>query len=43
MFKNKILITQLDKERILNLLKEGYSLNSNKYLSQVFEKEIKSI
>ncbi len=43
MLKNKILITQLDKERILNLLKEGYCLSSDKYLSQVFEKEIKKI
>lgn len=41
MLKNKIVITKLDQERILKLLKEGYSLNSNQYLSQVFEKEIK--
>ena len=43
MLKNKILITQLDKERILKLLKEGYNLNSNQSLSQIFEKEIKKV
>ena len=41
MLKNNALITELDKERILKLLKEGYSLNSNQYLSASFEKEIK--
>lgn len=41
MLKNKILITELDKERILRLLKEGYSLSLNRNLSQSFEKEIK--
>lgn len=43
MLRNGILITKLDKERILNLLKEGYCLSSNKSLSQIFEKEIKKV
>ena len=36
MLKNNALITELDKERILKLLKEGYSLNSNQYFQYLY-------